>query len=94
MKSCLYQVQPNYGEETEDMRRKACDQISAWKLRGRLPHAVESTWHLTEACLADELPNIPIYCLKAGYVTAISRYVVDDFGHTASFTSFPERLKG
>ena len=57
----------------EDLRRTACDQISAWKLRGGLPHAVESTWLLTEAVLADEIPAVPGFAVKAGYVTAISR---------------------
>ena len=76
----LYKVNPRYGEESADMRRKACDQISAWKLRGGLPHAVESTWLLTEACMSDEIPNIPAFSIKAGYVTAISRYVKNTLG--------------
>jgi ribosomal biogenesis protein LAS1 len=51
-------------------------QISAWKLRGNLPHAVESTWLLTEALLTDEIQAnlIPIFAVKAAYITAISRY--------------------
>ncbi len=52
-------------------------QISAWKLRGNLPHAVESTWLLTEAVLIDEVPvdQMPIFAIKAAYITAITRYV-------------------
>lgn len=30
-------------------------QISAWKLRGNLPHAVESTWFLIDAVLTDNV---------------------------------------
>lgn len=52
-------------------------QVSAWKLRGNLPHAVESTWILTEAVLIDEKPveQMPVFAIKAAYITAISRYV-------------------
>lgn len=59
------------------LRRKACDQVSAWKQRGSLPHAVESTWLLTEAILIDELPakQMPVFAVKAAYITAISRFV-------------------
>lgn len=57
--------------------RRACDQVSAWKLRGNLPHAVESTWLLTEAVLIDEKPSeqTPVFAIKASYITAISRFV-------------------
>ncbi|CAD6570096.1 MAG: rRNA-processing protein las1 [Alectoria sarmentosa] len=60
-----------------DLRRKACEQVSAWKLRGNLPHAVESTWLLTEAVLIDEKPaeQMPIFAIKASHITAISRFV-------------------
>ncbi|CAD6577761.1 MAG: rRNA-processing protein las1 [Alectoria sarmentosa] len=60
-----------------DLRRKACEQVSAWKLRGNLPHAVESTWLLTEAVLIDEKPaeQMPIFAIKASHITAISRCV-------------------
>ena len=51
--------------------------MSVWKLRGSLPHAVESTWLLTEAVLIDEKPNeqMPVFAVKASYITAISRCV-------------------
>ena len=53
-------------------------QVSAWKLRGNLPHAVESTWLLTEAILIDEKPveQMPVFATKAAYITAISRSVL------------------
>ena len=52
-------------------------QVSVWKLRGSLPHAVESTWLLTEAVLIDEKSNeqMPLFAVKASYITAISRCV-------------------
>lgn len=60
-----------------DQRKKAFEQVSAWKLRGNLPHAVESTWLLTEAILIDGKPGeqIPVFAIKASYITAISRFV-------------------
>lgn len=73
VKSSLYDVHSSYEEKNEDTRRRACNKISAWKARGSLPHAVESTWLLTEARLSDEVPNVPLFSIKAGYVTAISR---------------------
>lgn len=56
-------------------------QISAWKLRGNLPHAVDSTWLLTEAVLTDEIQAdlVPVFAVKAAYITAISRYALTGF---------------
>ncbi|KAI7107121.1 hypothetical protein KC352_g36785, partial [Hortaea werneckii] len=38
-------------QTSQDMRRHAVDRILAWKLRGNLPHAVESTALLVDAIL-------------------------------------------
>ena len=92
VRSRLYKVHPDCDEESEDLRRIACDQISAWKMRGSLPHAVESTWLLTEACLADELPGVSAFSIKAGYLTALSRYVLHYFGHSDCSTSSSRSL--
>ena len=56
-------------------------QISAWKLRGNLPHAVDSTWLLTESVLTDEIQAdlVPVFAVKAAYITAISRYALIRF---------------
>ena len=62
-------------EAPDHEKRQACSQISAWKLRAPLPHALESTWLLTEAALADAIPSVPLFAVKAAYVTAISRCV-------------------
>ena len=68
-------------------------QVAAWKLRPPLPHAVESTWLLTEACLAD-IPHtsssdggISVFSIKAGYLTALTRFVtaVLDASQTAKY---------
>ncbi|KAL2048200.1 hypothetical protein N7G274_000111 [Stereocaulon virgatum] len=73
----LFPPSPINEQEDSKLRRNACDQISAWKLRGNLPHAVESTWLLTEALLTDEIQAdlIPVFAVKAAYITAISRFV-------------------
>ena len=67
-------------------------QVSAWKLRGNLPHAVESTWLLTEAILIDEKPveQMPMFAIKAAYITAISRSVL--LGLLTSFKSLGRRI--
>ena len=67
-------------------------QVSAWKLRGNLPHAVESTWLLTEAILIDEKPveQMPVFAIKASYITAISRSVLP--GLLTSFESLGRRI--
>ncbi|KAL8872831.1 MAG: hypothetical protein Q9174_001609 [Haloplaca sp. 1 TL-2023] len=46
-------------------------------MRGGLPHAIESTWYLTEAILTDEsLPgSISAFAVKSCYCTAICRFV-------------------
>ncbi|KAL9098854.1 MAG: hypothetical protein Q9163_005558 [Psora crenata] len=72
-------------------KRRACDQISAWKTRGHLPQAIESTWLLMEAILADTPSpndsNISVFSIKAGYITAISRFVTAllDSSQTSKF---------
>ena len=45
-------------------------------MRGNLPFAIESTWLLTEASLADELASsqVSVFTVKAAYSTAITRY--------------------
>ena len=67
-------------------------QISAWKLRGNLPHAVESTWLLNEACLTDESAtgHTSLFAVKAAYITAISRYIsiMEDAAHLLTHDSF------
>ncbi|KAL8717834.1 MAG: hypothetical protein Q9225_004957 [Loekoesia sp. 1 TL-2023] len=60
-----------------DTGRKACSQIQAWKLRGGLPHAVESTWYITEAILTDspQLSGISALAKRSCYCTALCRFV-------------------
>ncbi|KAL8661863.1 MAG: hypothetical protein Q9202_005221 [Teloschistes flavicans] len=64
------------GYDGPDMRRKACNQIRAWKIRGDLPHAIESSWYLTEAILIDGLEvGISATAIQSCYCTALSRFV-------------------
>ena len=72
-KACDQVISPSTTNITLDIDSP---QISAWKLRGNLPHAVESTWLLTEATLTDEIQanRVPLFAVKAAYITAISRY--------------------
>ena len=60
---------------SQNLESYSCTQISAWKLRGNLPHAVESTWLLTEALLTDDVQTdlVRVFAVKATYITAISR---------------------
>ncbi|KAL9028970.1 MAG: hypothetical protein Q9196_002730 [Gyalolechia fulgens] len=68
---------PRNSSTKPQTRRKACNQIQAWKLRGGLPHAIESTWYVTEAILTDSAQDRGISALarRACYCTAICRFV-------------------
>ena len=56
-----------------DNRRQACSTVSAWKLRGNLPHAVESTALLMEAIIADDPEIHRIDVIRLCYVAALCR---------------------
>lgn len=58
-----------------DRRRQACSVISAWKLRGNLPHAVESTSLLVEATMLDNPRTESINRIRLCYVGALCRSV-------------------
>ncbi|KZF26631.1 Las1-domain-containing protein [Xylona heveae TC161] len=59
----------------EDERRNAVNLVGAWKLRGNLPHTVESTALLTDAMLNDEGTSSSSYSIRATYATAFCRFV-------------------
>ncbi|KAK6533454.1 rRNA-processing protein las1 [Orbilia ellipsospora] len=68
LKSLLY-------ENAEyDSRPRALEIIRAWSTRGRLPHAIESTAHLTE-CVLHDTPRQSELMVRMGYSTAICRFV-------------------
>lgn len=87
------QFYPSLSSKEQDLRRNACSQVSsevehlvpdsnnrqvsAWKLRGNLPHAVESTWLLTDAVLADNISvnKLSPLAVRACYATSFCRYV-------------------
>lgn len=58
-----------------DRRRDGCLLIQAWKWRGNLPHAVESTALLTEVMLVDETDTFSFNAIRLAYSGAISRFV-------------------
>ncbi|KAM0722736.1 hypothetical protein Q7P37_002177 [Cladosporium fusiforme] len=60
---------------TEDLRRPAVERIMAWKLRGNLPHAVESTALLVDAILHHDLSVNSIFSVRAVYAAAFTRFV-------------------
>ena len=62
-------------EANSDTRRNAVDRIMAWKLRGNLPHAVESTALLVEAILHHDIKTNSIFSIRAVYSAAFSRFV-------------------
>ncbi|EME85671.1 uncharacterized protein MYCFIDRAFT_119077, partial [Pseudocercospora fijiensis CIRAD86] len=61
-----------YGESD---RRHAVDRVMAWKLRGNLPHAVESTALLVDAILHHGIEGTSIFSVRAVYSAAFSRFV-------------------
>ncbi|KXT08977.1 hypothetical protein AC579_4024 [Pseudocercospora musae] len=56
-------------------RRHAVDRVMAWKLRGNLPHAVESTALLVDAVLHHSIEGVSIFSVRAVYSAAFSRFV-------------------
>ncbi|KAF3903480.1 hypothetical protein ABW20_dc0107740 [Dactylellina cionopaga] len=69
LKSLLYEQNGEY-----DGRPRGLEIIRAWSTRGRLPHAIESTAHLTECALHDNLRQSELM-VRMGYSTAICRFV-------------------
>jgi ribosomal biogenesis protein LAS1 len=65
----------NNTNTTEDLRSLAVSRIMAWKLRGNLPHAVESTALLTDAILHHDLTTNSIFSVRAVYAAAFTRFV-------------------
>lgn len=60
---------------TPDQRRHAIDRVMAWKLRGNLPHAVESTALLIDAVLHHSDRENSIFSIRAVYSAAFTRFV-------------------
>jgi ribosomal biogenesis protein LAS1 len=58
-----------------DLRRQTVDRVMAWKLRGNLPHAVESTALLVDAILHHNLAHNSIFSVRAVYSAAFTRFV-------------------
>ena len=56
-------------------RRKAVNRIIAWKQRGNLPHAVESTALLVEAILHHDTSTNSLFSIRAVYSAAFTRFV-------------------
>ena len=62
-------------ETAPDSRRKAVNRVMAWKLRGNLPHAVESTALLVEATLHHSIKTNSTFSIRAVYSAAFARFV-------------------
>ncbi|KAL4816968.1 Las1-like-domain-containing protein [Aspergillus spinulosporus] len=58
-----------------DLRSQACETVSAWKLRGNLPHPVEATALLTDAILHDDASKNSLFAIRATYAAAFCRFV-------------------
>lgn len=65
----------NRSADGEDQRRHAVDRVMAWKLRGNLPHAVESTALLIDAMLHHDLGINSSFSIRAVYSAAFTRFV-------------------
>ncbi|RDW63066.1 rRNA-processing protein LAS1 [Aspergillus mulundensis] len=64
---------PTY--EGPDLRATACAIVSAWKLRGTLPHTIEATALLTDAILNDDSSRNSVFAIRATYAAAFCRFV-------------------
>lgn len=66
-----------YASTTEDraLQRHAVNRVMAWKLRGNLPHAVESTALLVDAILHHDLHVNSTFSIRAVYSAAFCRFV-------------------
>lgn len=62
-------------DPTNSARRNAINQIMAWKMRGNLPHAIESTALLTDAFLHQQVPGNSSFSVRAVYSAAFTRFV-------------------
>ncbi|KAI9830477.1 MAG: rRNA-processing protein las1 [Phylliscum demangeonii] len=74
--ACLARSSP----PTADERRQGVDTIRAWKFRGEVPHAVESTALLIDAAMTDDdalrcRAAISPWSVRAAYATAFARFV-------------------
>ena len=80
-------------DDTES-RRHAVDRIMAWKLRGNLPHAVESTALLVDAILHDGIKTNSIFSVRAVYSAAFCRFVTGfcDIGRHKERTLEPSSM--
>lgn len=67
---------PSHFSPTQpDQRRYAVDRIQAWKIRGNLPHAIESTALLTDAILHHSSQETSSFSIRAVYSAAFCRFV-------------------
>lgn len=59
-----------------DNRQRAVSRVMAWKLRGNLPHAVESTALLVDAIIHHSMSSTnSIFSIRAVYSAAFTRFV-------------------
>lgn len=71
----LLQVRGQLYSTSSEERRHAVNRVMAWKLRGNLPHAVESTALLTDAILHHSVVGNSIFSIRAVYSAAFTRFV-------------------
>ena len=81
-------------EDGADSRRHAVNRAMAWKLRGNLPHAVESTALLVDAVLHHDITTNSIFSIRAVYSAAFSRFVTGfcDIGRHKERTLEPSSM--
>lgn len=77
-----------------DSRQYAVDRVMAWKLRGNLPHAVESTALLFDAILHHNINTNSIFSIRAVYSAAFCRFVTGfcDIGRHKERTLEPSSM--
>lgn len=60
-------------------------QISAWKRRAPLPHALDSTAQLVDATLHDDPQRASLLAIRNAYCAAFNRYALKLFFPALSF---------
>ncbi|KAB8343225.1 hypothetical protein FH972_022815 [Carpinus fangiana] len=87
IRSVIYRTGPN-APPAEDKRQKAVNLMEAWKLRGRLPHAMDATCLLLNAILNGQNSGVTPLSARSVYAVAWARFVTGfcDIGKNAAIS--------
>lgn len=63
------------GQVDDELKRHAVNWVAAWRMRGSLPHAIESTAAIIDAQLHQQAGNNSPFSVRATYAAAVGRFV-------------------